>query len=147
MLKLMGKKICTILLSKILFINTCDLHFFHLNNKLISMMKLNSSQVDCLSVHMGLVATKPAFRVSDIASLKPVSSATETSQEIENLLVASLEMILSNKRILKALNRLRKRAVWSAPLLFTNTEDRFSRAKAQMHYVILSTKLYVSYSD
>ena len=29
--------------------------------------------------HMGCVATKPVFRVSDKASFKPVSSATETS--------------------------------------------------------------------
>ena len=29
--------------------------------------------------YMGRVATKPVFRVSDKASFKPVSSATETS--------------------------------------------------------------------
>ena len=29
--------------------------------------------------HLGLVATKPVFGVSDKASFKPVSSATETS--------------------------------------------------------------------
>ena len=29
--------------------------------------------------YMGLVATKPVFRTSDKARLKPVSSATETS--------------------------------------------------------------------
>ena len=56
--------------------------------------------------HMNLIATKPVFRVSDIARLKPVSTTTETSQKIENLLVANLDMILSNKRITKALIRL-----------------------------------------
>ena len=44
---------------------------------------------------MGLDVTKPVFRVSDKARLKPGSSATETSQKIENLLEASLDMILS----------------------------------------------------
>ena len=46
------------------------------------------------------------FGVSDKAILNPVSSATDTSQKIENLLDASLDMILSNKRITKALIRL-----------------------------------------
>ena len=32
--------------------------------------------------YMGLVATKPVFRVSDKSTLKPVSSATETSYRI-----------------------------------------------------------------
>ena len=70
--------------------------------------------------HMGLVARKPVFGVSDKASFKPVSSATVTSQNIEIWLVASLDMILSNKRITKALIRLCGRAGWSAPVLFAN---------------------------
>ena len=49
---------------------------------------------------------KPVFRVSDKARLKPVSSATETSKKIEILFVASLDMIISNKRITKAQIRL-----------------------------------------
>ena len=44
---------------------------------------------------MGLEATKPVFGVSDKARLKPVSSATETNYKLENLLVASLNVILS----------------------------------------------------
>ena len=56
---------------------------------------------------MGLDASKPAFGVSDKARLKPVSSATETSYKLENLLVANLDVILSIKRITKALIRLR----------------------------------------
>ena len=40
-------------------------------------------------IHMGLVARKPVFGVSDKASFKPVSSTTETSQKIEISPVAS----------------------------------------------------------
>ena len=69
---------------------------------------------------MGLDATKPVFAVSDKTRLKPFSSATVTSQKIEILLVASLDMILSNKQITKALIRLHGCAGWSAPVLFAN---------------------------
>ena len=41
--------------------------------------------------------------------------------------IASLDIIYANKRITKALIRLRRCAGWSAPLLFANPEDRFSR--------------------
>ena len=43
-----------------------------------------------------------------------------------------LDMILSNKRITKALIRLHGSAGWSVPLMFANTEDRFSRVVAQI---------------
>ena len=43
--------------------------------------------------NMGLIATKPVLRVSKKARLKPVSSATETSQKIEISPVASLDML------------------------------------------------------
>ena len=48
-------------------------------------------------------------------------------------------MILSNKRIIKALIRLRVPAGWSGPLLFRNPEDRFSRVNAHiiMHQLTL----------
>ena len=75
---------------------------------------------------MGLDARKPVFGVSDKARRKPVSSATcectETSLKIEKSFVAGLDMlhILSNKRITKALIRLRVCAGWSAPLLLEN---------------------------
>ena len=52
------------------------------------------------------------------ASLKLVSSAAETSLKKEISLVLSIDMILSNKRITKALIRKRGCAGWSAPLLF-----------------------------
>ena len=63
---------------------------------------------------------KICLRGSDKAGLKPVSSATETSCNIEISLEASLYMILSNQRITKALIRLRECAGWSAPLLSVN---------------------------
>ena len=56
---------------------------------------------------MGLKATKPVFRVSNKVRLKPVSSATEISEENEILPVARLDMILSKKEITKVLIRLR----------------------------------------
>ena len=71
-----------------------------------------------LPQYMGLDATKPVFGVADISRLKPVSSAMESSLKIEILLVASLDMILSNK----ALIRLHRCTGWSAPLLFTNPQ-------------------------
>ena len=52
--------------------------------------------------------------------------ATGTSWKIKIVLVASLDMILSNKPITKVLIRLRISTGWSAPLLFANPEDRFS---------------------
>ena len=62
------------------------------------------------------------------ARLKLVSQATKTSLKIEISLVASLDMVLSNKRITKVLIRLRGCAGWSAPLLFANPRRQvFSR--------------------
>ena len=81
---------------------------------------------------MGLVETKPVFRVSDSARLKPVPSATETSKKIENLLVVSLNMILSKMRITRELIRLRGCAVWSAPCCSQTPEDKFSHVEAQI---------------
>ena len=48
------------------------------------------------------------------------------------MLDASLDMILPKTRITKALIRLRGCAGWSAPVLFANPEDSFSRAEAQL---------------
>ena len=77
---------------------------------------------------MGRVVTKPVFGVPDKARLKPVSSATETSWKIEISPVASLHMILSIKRITKALIRLRGCAGWSEPVLLANPRRQvFSR--------------------
>ena len=75
---------------------------------------------------MGFVARKPVFGVSDKARGKPVSSATETSKKIENLLDASLDTIISSKQIIKVLIRLHGCTGWSAPVLFIYPGDRFS---------------------
>ena len=64
---------------------------------------------------------KTCYGVSDKARLRPISSTTETSEKIEISPVASLHMVLSEKRITKALIRLRGCAGCSAPVLFTNT--------------------------
>ena len=69
---------------------------------------------------MCLVARKPVFGVSDNAMLKPVSSASETSYNIEISLEASLDIILPRNRITKALISLRGCTGWSAPLLFAS---------------------------
>ena len=86
--------------------------------------------------HMSLNMTKPVFRVSDKGRLKPVSTAIEISKKIGISLVASLDMqlsvLLSNKRITKALIRLCVCGGWSTPLLFANPEDRVSRVEAHM---------------
>ena len=77
---------------------------------------------------MDLVARKPVFGVSDKARLKPVSSATESSQKIVISLVASLDIILSRKGITLGLISLREGPGWSAPLLFANPRRQvFSR--------------------
>ena len=81
---------------------------------------------------MGLNATKAVFGVSDKERLKLVSLALETAQKIEISPVASLDMVLSIKRITKVLIRLRECAGWSAPLLFATPEYRFSHVEAHI---------------
>ena len=77
---------------------------------------------------MGLIATKPVFRVSDKMRFKPACSATGTSSKFEIALVASLDMVLFKKQITKVLTRLCGSAGWSAPLLFTTSRRHvFSR--------------------
>ena len=56
---------------------------------------------------MGLVARNPVFGVFDKVRYKPDCSATEISEKFEISLVESLDTILSNKGITKALIRLR----------------------------------------
>ena len=51
-----------------------------LKNKFLNCLVANTKdQSSHVMARMGLVMTKPVFRVSDKARLKPVSSATETS--------------------------------------------------------------------
>ena len=82
---------------------------------------------------MGPDTTKPVFEFSDKVRFKPAWSATETSQNSKTSLVASLDMILSNKQITKVLIRLRRCAGWSAPLLFANLDVIHS------HYICNTT--------
>ena len=70
-------------------------------------------------LHMSLVAKNPVFGVDNVI-FKPICSASETSLTIEFSPEASLDMLLSNKCITKALIRLHVCAGWSAPLLFSN---------------------------
>ena len=78
---------------------------------------------------MGLEATKPVFGIYNKASFNPVYSATETSKKIEISHEASFHIILSKKRITKAMVRLRRCAGWSALVLFANPRRQvfFSR--------------------
>ena len=74
---------------------------------------------------MGFVVRKPVFGISDKARLKPVSSTTEASKKIENLLDASLDTILSSKQIIKVLIRLHGCTGWSAPVYSYTLETGF----------------------
>ena len=86
----------------------------------VHMTVLRKTEVTISCLYMGLIVRKPVFGVSDKVRFKPVSSATEISWKIEFLREASLNIILSKKRITKVLIRLRGCSGWSAPLLFTN---------------------------
>ena len=70
--------------------------------------------------YLGLDATKTVFGVSVKVKFNPTCPATQTSQKIEISLIVSLDMILFNKRIIKALISLRECAGLSASLLFAN---------------------------
>ena len=69
---------------------------------------------------MGRDGRKPVFGVANKARLKPVSSAAETSHKIEISLLASLDMIVPNKRIPMVLIILPGCAGWYAHLLLAN---------------------------
>ena len=68
---------------------------------------------------------KPLFGVCDQVRLKPACSATETSQGVEILDIASIDIILSKQQTTRVLFRLRRCAGWSAPLLFAYGKNRF----------------------
>ena len=92
---------------------------------------------------MGLVVTKPVFRVSDKARLKPVSSATETSKNTGISLLASLDMVLSKTQITKALTCADGQA--GLCLCCSQTpKDRFSRSET---HILLKIKSFVLLVD
>ena len=71
----------------------------------------------------------------------PVCSAAETSYRIEMLLVASLDIILSNNQIIMALIRLHGCACWQVfAFVVANSEDRFSRVEA--HFIVNHKYIY-----
>ena len=79
------------------------------------------------SVDFGIMLASPRENLSSGVPTKWDSNQSAQLQ-IENPLVASLNMTLSNKRKTKALIRLRWCAGWSAPLLFANLRRQvFSR--------------------
>ena len=85
---------------------------------------------------MGRDVTKPVFGVSGKSSFKPFYSATEISLKIEISPVTRLRMILSDKRITKALISLRGCVGWSAPVLFANLRRQvFSRRGPNYSYI------------
>ena len=73
---------------------------------------------------MGLDWTNPVFGVSHKVRFKPVSSATETSKNIEILHVLRLASMISRLRITKVLISLCECAGWSVLLLLVNPEDK-----------------------
>ena len=84
---------------------------------------------------MGLVARKPVFRVSDKVIFKSVSSVTEISKKIEISFGVSFDIILSKKRITKALISLRGCAGWSAPVLFATPRRQVTSRPMFLGYI------------
>ena len=81
-----------------------------------------------INAYMSIDATKPVFRVSDkIIPKKQHSQPQRLDRNSEVSLGASLNTILFNLRIAKALNRLRGCASWSVPLLFADPDGRIPR--------------------
>ena len=101
-----------------------DLHYFQ-SKQDISGFSMAKARFNCAVIHMGHNRRKSVSRVSEKVRFKPACTATRTSSKIENLLVTSLDIILPNKQITKALIRLPGCAGWSASLLFANTADSF----------------------
>ena len=99
---------------------------------------------------MGFEATKPVFGVSFKATLKPVSSASETCKKSENSCVASLDMMPSKKRITKVLVSLQGCAGLSPPFLVASPEGRFFWHRGSDFFstnFIVYIQSYKSFSD
>ena len=82
-----------------------------------------------INAYMSIDATKPVFRVSDkiIPKTSILSHCESLDRNSEVSLGASLNTILFNLRIAKALIRLRRCASWSVPLLFADPNFRIPR--------------------
>ena len=70
-------------------------------------------------------------------------NSINTCYKIGISLLAMVDIILSNKCITNGLIRLRGCASWSAPLLFANPEDRFSRVDTQL-WQHIQNKFYIT---
>ena len=81
---------------------------------------------------MGHDVRKSVFGFYDQVISKLPAKVLQTSWKIECLLVASLDVILSDKQIKKALIRM-PRARWSASILLTKPKDRFSNAECHIY--------------
>ena len=68
-----------------------------------NVLGVNVQVISFNQAHMCLDARKPVFWVPDKVRFKPTCSAKETSLKILISLVASVDMILSNKQITKVL--------------------------------------------
>ena len=80
--------------------------------------------------------------------LKPTCSDTETRWKIRILHEASIDILLSNKQITKALIRLRGCTGWSAPLLFACIMPGFPALRPiiilyMFLNILTSTSLYI----
>ena len=93
------------------------------------------------NIKTGPVVRKPVFGVSVKSSFKPFSSATETSSNIEISPVASLHILLSYKRISKALIRLRECAGSSAPVQFANPRRQVFSRRGSSSFIHHSTRI------
>ena len=83
-----------------------------------------------MQIHLGLIALKPVSQISNKTRLKQVSSATETSWNIEISLEAILDMILSSEGITKAPTNLHECA---GQCCSQTPEDRFSRVEDHLY--------------
>ena len=80
--------------------------------------------------------------VTEKEGCKLVYLATATSWKIRISPVVSLDTIYFKQSITKVLSSLRGCAGWSAPLLFANPEDRYSRVEAQMSLLRIQSFLF-----
>ena len=125
-----------------MFIQGMMLSFSRSSGSLASLLlfhilkKGRSSFFVCYTSH-GLRHEKTCLRGFHQSETQPVSSASETSKKIENLLDASLDMILSIKQITKGLIRLCSRAglhLFYSYTLETGFLPYFGVSAYQHHY-------------
>ena len=83
-------------------------------------------------IHMGLITRNLSSGFPPRSYTNKPAQLPRIARTIEVLPVASFDKIHSNKRITKVLIRLCRCVGWSAPLLFTNPEDRFSRVETHL---------------